>query len=124
MTRAVAIILCMLAWHVVPALCVLGVVAHPCDDGETTRCDTDCDCGPGDTCGHDSDCADDPCSTVVTRPERKENDPTAWAPAPAAVADLSSDGLECPTPAYPDNSAATPFPRKIPYPPSDLPLLI
>lgn len=124
MSRSVAIVLWVFVWHIVPALCVLGVVAHPCDCGETADCESGHDCGPGDPCRHEANCADDPCSTFVIRPEREDNDPTARAQAPTALADFRSDGFDRPTLAHPHSSAVSPLPRKLPYPPSDLPLLL
>ncbi|MEK6675955.1 MAG: hypothetical protein AABZ47_09920 [Planctomycetota bacterium] len=50
---------------VMPALCVGGVLMHPCDCPHTG----DLDHQDKEGCGHESECATDPCGDVVTRPD-------------------------------------------------------
>ena len=118
MTRSAATILCLLVLQVLPALCAAGVLAHPCIRGGTTDCEPD-------AAGHDeANCAEDPCGALVTRPERESPRLAALAKAPAALADSRSRATACCTLNYPNGWAESPPCGHLPYPPSDLPLLL
>ena len=71
---------------VVPALCMAGVLLHPCD------------CGSGSSCAHEMQCESDPCGDDVLRPA-----PVAHAaPTDAAPCALAPAG------ALPSPSATAP----------------
>ena len=53
-----------------PALCVGGVLMHPCDCPHSQ----DADHQEKESCGHEAECATDPCGTVVTRPSDGHDD--------------------------------------------------
>lgn len=48
-----------------PALCVGGMLKHPCACPHAEESDHPEDEG----CGHENDCANDPCGEIVTRPD-------------------------------------------------------
>lgn len=48
-----------------PALCVGGMLTHPCACPHADESDHPEDEG----CGHENDCATDPCGEIVTRPD-------------------------------------------------------
>ncbi|MHC4064177.1 MAG: hypothetical protein ACYSUQ_06550 [Planctomycetota bacterium] len=125
MNRCVAIILCLLVFHVVPALCVSGVLAHPCGCEETAGCDAECEPNPGTCqCQHEADCGDDPCGTVLTKPKSDENDAAALVQPSVAPADLPDDDHRRCTSTGPQVRWES-LPRDaLPYHPSDLPLLL
>ena len=119
----------MIAWvSAVPALCMGGVIVHACD------CPTDaCDDSANesarmpeqkDGCGHESACSNDPCA--IWRAGRAESTTHLemdffLAPIPVGDPDLEAGGL---APAPRALIAETPSMTHLPYPPSDLPLLI
>jgi hypothetical protein len=109
MRSAAAIVLSIWVCVAAPALCTGVVIIHPC------ACD-DC-CG----CEHESTCGDDPCSIVATRNESSSQlqpQLVLVRPLPDHAADVWSPALRV---------ADAPFTLLLmgmPYPPSDVPLLI
>ncbi len=108
-----SILVVVLSVLVVPALCMGGVLLHPCD------------CCHEDDCGHEEACASDPCSEWVVRHDDFAPGFTKTRPAPA--------GQACADPTrIPNEDAfrverrlpAVPSRPMLPFPASDLPLLI
>jgi hypothetical protein len=92
-----------------PALCIGGLLEHPCE------------CCNTDGCSHEA-CPDDPCSTLAAMRHEQHVSPAVWlaavlVPMPAPEPDNSADDF-----------ARGPFEpprcRSLPFPPSDVPLLI
>ena len=52
-----------------PALCVGGVLMHPCECTHSEDADHPEESG----CGHESHCAADPCGDIVTKPDETQN---------------------------------------------------
>jgi hypothetical protein len=107
----------ILAWTLLllPALCTGGWLLHPCDCGSTIGCE------------HEADCSSDPCEIGMARPDSSsqshgESD-AQMASTPAVLDELSNS----PDPGYrgrrPNTSPLTPQ-KALPFPPTDLPLLI
>ena len=70
-----------------PALCVGGVVEHPCD------------CATPGGCSHEGDCDNDPCSGSTARVERQTDDgstPSPVVPLGSACVTVTSDVLAQP----------------------------
>ena len=110
-------VILILAWTVLllPGLCSGGWLLHPCECGSTIACD------------HESDCASDPCEIGIARTdsdsELNSEGASFTAYVPVAAQDLTNtlaSGLGQRRP-----SASAPFAQDgLPFPPSDLPLLI
>ena len=130
MGRLLTISLVLTSLPAVPVLCVAGVVTHACEcfSEALQPCETDCnhetDHGHETRCGHESECPDDPCSIRAVRPHYRSDDVVGLshaAPAagfnPATVKHLLVES---------DFTSGSEFrgAKKLPYPPSDLPLLI
>lgn len=108
----------------VPALCVGGVITHACecDSAPPCTCETDCDHEAG--CGHEGGCPDDPCSIRVIRPERQDKIAiTDYQPA-VSTAILPTLLKQPSIKMVRADARELPGSRKLPFPPSDLPLLI
>ena len=114
MTGRQLIAIAFVTWSLIamPALCVGGVVAHPCD------------CATPGGCIHEGDCDNDPCSVSAARVEKQTND----LGAPGAIA---SAGLACPTVGRDELAQPSlrdvfrpPSGSNLPYRESDIPLLI
>lgn len=101
------------ALAVLPALCTAGVICHACDCGESSEC------------RHECDCSTDPCKQLtIARSERYDHLVTPVVPDHVACP-LSF--MNNPRPVYlelREISAARLFHENLPYPPSDVPLLI
>jgi hypothetical protein len=124
MIRSVAIILCAVMLDVSPRLCATGILTHPCDCAETTGSRPGCDGEPDAACPHEADCADDPCSPLVAKPTRKETKSAAPASAPMVSADMLSDEYGRLAGADRNRRSVSLTSGNLPYPPSDLPLLL
>jgi hypothetical protein len=124
----------LVAWALIgaPALCVAGLIRHPCESAgiacRTTVADCACDADPGDpespNSSHEGDCDQDPCTGLVVRPESPEEFSQSGS-APIAMTetvrcDVALDSLvHTAHRAGPENFAS---PGHIH--PSDLPLLL
>jgi len=124
MIRVVTTCLAAALFLAVPVLCVGGMLEHACDCAEDACCPSECDCDGRSSCGHESGCTEDPCGFRVVRSER-HNGHAALASHAAA----SSTILLTPvTPLAARSVCAGACPRldgiHLPFPSSDLPLLI
>lgn len=100
----------------VPALCFGGLLPH------------ECDCGPGGTemeCEHEDSCSEDPCEPITVSQDRDSwsllDIDVSWVPVAVVPRDLELGSARWTW------SARPPLPpdrRNLPYPQSDLPLLI
>lgn len=74
MSRMLTISVVLGSFLAVPALCMGGVITHACE------CDSEfpCMCGTGceheSECGHEGGCPDDPCGIRTVRSERQRDD--------------------------------------------------
>lgn len=124
MVRILTIYAVAASFLVVPALCMGGVITHACEcDSEIERTG-DADCGHETGCGHEGACPEDPCGIEVLRPEHHGDDiVTISQPAGSttilliAVTQSSVQTKHAGTEEWPGG-------KKLPFPPSDLPLLI
>ncbi len=108
----------------VPALCMGGVLTHACECASESPCPCEAGCEHDSGCGHEGECPDDPCSIRVIRPERRaDNVVTVSQPAIStpiilsAVTLPSAQGVRASAREWPNG-------KKLPFPSSDLPLLI
>ena len=114
-----------------PALCVAGLLEHPCAP-EGKHCqDTDApdcsheepDCPHDGGCSHESDCESDPCSTMVFGRERTSDDGPLVSLDAVAAAQWTEHSVQVlGSTRIPDNVATDSV--QIPTHPSDIPLLI
>ena len=108
----------------VPALCMGGVITHACEceSDFPCTCETDCDHETG--CGHEGGCPEDPCSIRVIRPERQDDLVVTVSQLAVSTAILCTP-LEQPSiQTVRADTSELPGTKKLPFPPSDLPLLI
>lgn len=102
------------AWAllVLPALCTGGAVGHSCD------------CSVASSCPHETDCPSDPCSQLTLVRAQRGNEVVLAGPTPVAYPSLC---VILPQPFSAESAdrvfEATAQPT-LPYPPSDVPLLI
>lgn len=136
MRGIVAIAVAVGALLVLPALCISGLIIHPCEcaDALEGKCEAGCAHEPdggheshGDHesgCGHESECSDDPCTNLFVRYERLGDDFDAApdAAAPCFVSDLTS--AQRGTQVARRENVCWPDSRTLPIPISDVPLLI
>ena len=107
-----------------PVLCVGGVISHACHCDSETACACQSDCEQETDCGHEGGCPDDPCSIRIARPERQDDDSAAVA-QPAAWTTIIPATVKQPWVASPwAGTLDWPGVLKLPFPPSDRPLLI
>jgi hypothetical protein len=119
----------LIAWvAMVPALCLGGVLVHPCEcpvEGcEDSANELGCVPEEKDGCGHESSCSGDPCAMLrVGQTAFAADLEMTLFVAPISIhdADIEIDRL---AQAPGVRSAETPPRTSLPYPPSDLPLLI
>lgn len=108
------------------ALCAGGVISHPCDS----------DCAPitgqhnpaddGQGCDHEEGCASDPCSRMLFRSEQRY-DSTDLAPAPQSsplplTCNSPPKNLRAPADLF--DASRPPGGPRLPFPSSDVPLLL
>lgn len=108
----------------VPALCMGGVITHACDCASETACNCQADCDHDSGCGHESGCSDDPCSIQVVRTDRQG--PEVVTVSSHAIPATFVHSID--TQPSPQTVCACVRERfggdTLPFPPSDLPLLI
>ena len=124
MSRVVAISVAVGLFLILPALCVGGLITHPCDRADMPRANSEPGCEHESDCHHDSTCPDDPCSNVVTRSNRRgvDGNPTLQSPAPCVTSGTIPVQGACL--AFQCEGLATTHLKNLPFPHSDIPLLI
>ena len=130
MSRILAISVALGPLLVLPALCMGGIIAHECacDTGPShpaePLCRSDHNCGHHPGHGHERGCAEDPCNITAVRPVRGVG-VVLDAPQPATWAQTGRGGDEPPVAV---STVAGANPRlgykNLPFPLSDLPLLV
>ena len=105
-----------LAWTLLllPALCTGGWLLHPCD------------CGSAIGCEHETDCDSDPCEIGLARSDswsQNHVDESATASAPVLLDDASRN-LDLGQLGHRPHASSRAFKKALPFPPTDLPLLI
>lgn len=130
MVRPIAKILMVFWVAVVPALCMGGAIVHPCDPTAGACMDlagrTDCPQDPSDGCGHEDSCSTDPCGSfkAVKASGGSDVEPAlsiAWPHiGDAALSSMTqAERVKAST-----SASESPPDAHLPFPPSDLPLLI
>ncbi|MFQ5463667.1 MAG: hypothetical protein ACE5E5_13705 [Phycisphaerae bacterium] len=113
-----------------PTLCVGGVIAHACSCAAeaTCHCSVDCEheCGREHQggCGHEGGCPDDPCSMRVVRPERHDDGSVTVSRFAITATLIEADVKQSKAETVFPGLLKLPCTRKLPFPRSDLPLLI
>ncbi len=107
-----------------PALCAGGMLAHPCGGDASSGGECGHDCGHDSGCRHGGDCADDPCGGLIARPEWREGGPSVMPPTSTVLADLLVIDALGHTPASPPVWPESGHRPNLPFPYSDIPLLI
>ena len=109
---------------VVPALCIGGVITHACECASEFACACNTGCEHESGCGHESGCADDPCGIRVVRPVRRGDD-VVTVSTPAIFTTIISTNLNTRSAQMVDaGTYESPGDKRLPFPSSDLPLLI
>jgi len=119
--KLAATIICAWTLQGLPLLCGAGLVSHSCEP--------DCGCthvhdGEPAGCGHEQDCPDDPCSGLSVGGERtvRSNESIFLIAPYFACVGVSAELAELVTHvAIPRKAQESP---NLPFPPSDVPLLI
>lgn len=107
-----------------PALCMGGAITHACECGSEPLCGCDTECDHEDGCGHEGGCPDDPCSIRVIRPERQDEIViTDYQPA-VSTAILAAPMMQPSVQTARADAREMRGSKQLPFPPSDLPLLI
>ena len=105
----------------VPALCVGGLIEHPCGCGG----ESDIECQDEDTCQDEDSCTGDPCDTIVRTNDQEGQRNLELASQQVLVAVLTLDAE--PASVRWSWSSRPPLPPSrwnLPYPQSDRPQLI
>lgn len=110
-------VILMLAWTLLllPALCTGGWLLHPCDCGSTIGCE------------HEEDCPSDPCETGLARPDSRSqgyDEGSASTASSSIVIEHFAKTLEPDASGRRISTYRLAFQDGLPFPPSDLPLLI
>ena len=124
MIKILAIFVAVASFLVVPALCMGGVIKHACEcASETARaCETEGEHESG--CGHEGGCLDDPCSVRVVRPERQSDDVVTVSQPEVSTTIILTTVCQPSTRMVRAGTHEWTGGRKLPFPSSDLPLLI
>ncbi len=120
MMRVITIVAVSSSLLIVPVLCLSGVVMHTCDCTTATVCNMGADCGHEYGCGHESSCADDPCSFCVVRIERQGDDVVSVSPSTIILSAVTQASIQTARAGVHEWIGG----RYLPFPSSDLPLLI
>lgn len=107
-----------------PWFCSAGVITHACECSEIAGCSHDTDCGHEFGCRHEGGCPEDPCSSVFTRAERQGDD--VYAPGQGSstcLAVVDDDVRRFSKANWAGNVVLSQLPN-LPFPLSDIPLLI
>ena len=128
MVRPIAKMLMVFWVALVPALCLGGAIVHPCDPTAGACIDpagrTDCPQEPRDGCGHENSCSNDPCGSfkAIRASSGSDLELALWMAWPhvgdAALAPMTqAERVKA-------SASESPPDAQLPFPPSDLPLLI
>lgn len=122
--RITAVVFTLWALLATPALCMGGVITHVCECAADPTCTCEPGCGEESGCQHESGCSDDPCNIIVARSERQGNDVVAvFQPATGSSTLLCVDEQKLARRFRADVYESS-HRKNLPFPCSDLPLLI
>jgi len=129
--RYFAILIVSWAFCGMPALCVAGVLEHPCaphqgHDKETEHPDCPHEepgCPHDDDCGHESDCASDPCSSTIVGRERLNHEGPSLLLQPVTIPQSANTFVAASRLLHIARDMASEM-VQVPTHPSDVPLLI
>lgn len=127
----VAVIVASWALLALPLICTGGYLTHACEcvvETEADCCTDACGCGEGadESCNHETECGQDPCGAdVITRHDDASTAMSqALAQSVVLVATVQAETLGL----SPDATVSPPrrhaAGKQLPFPESDLPLLI
>lgn len=121
----ISVLLVAWATQIAPALCVAGVLIHPCQCSERAGGEHTDDCDHETGCSHEGNCAADPCEDNYLRVERQCDDGNfvggfALCLPDRLTDDANRDGIE----PFQRGPASFPVGICLPFSPSDVPLLI
>jgi hypothetical protein len=99
-----------------PSLCMAGLLSHPCAHGEERA-----------QCGHEEDCPADPCDVAMVHPSNPDN--RIVGSRASQISGPVCAGAYRAVPAEPEGGRSRPCDRSppmvaLPFPASDVPLLI
>ena len=107
-----------------PWFCSAGVITHACECSEIAGCSHDSDCEHEFGCRHEGNCPEDPCGSVFTRAERQGDDVNEPGKAPSTCLAVVDDDVQRFSGAdRAENVVRSQLPN-LPFPLSDIPLLI
>ena len=124
MCRMLSISVAVGSFVILPALCVGGLITHACDFADMPGCNSEPGCEHESDCHHESTCSDDPCDNMVTRSNRPgvDGNPTSQSPTPCVTSDTIPAQGACLT--FQCKDLTTTYLKNLPFPHSDIPLLI
>ena len=128
MVRPITKLLIVSWMALVPALCMGGAIVHPCDPAagacRNPASRTDCPQEPAGGCGHENSCSNDPCAGFkAVKASGGSDADMALSIAWLAIEDAASATLTK-METFQAFGCEPPPDAKLPFPPSDLPLLI
>ena len=106
----------------VPTLCVSGLITHACECVDVLASPCDPGCGHEAGCHHENGCSDDPCSTPVVRNQRPRDGVDTTPPSPVPCVAFNTGPRSDQT--IRSEGRTSSRPQGLPFPPSDIPLLI
>ena len=107
-----------------PWLCVAGLVTHECDCVRRHGCEQESDRDHDHGCRHEGNCPDDPCAVFAVRSERQRDD--VWASVQICIVCCTVQSVTTHSGRFTIQARLleSPCTVNLPYPTSDIPLLI
>jgi len=127
--RVLNLVVACWALQISPALCLAGVLTHPCNPNEDRTCATSCHSKPdrdlpvSGSCSHEDNCNADPCQdspVVKDGGDHSLGDATSLAALPG----FTAPGISLARHDIQTNSNGPPNRPRLPLHQSDLPLLL
>ncbi|HNO77510.1 MAG TPA: hypothetical protein PKN33_05560 [Phycisphaerae bacterium] len=129
------LILACWALQISPALCLAGVISHPCDPAANDTCQHENQTSdrslesdhpanePDGSCSHEDDCSADPCQQVAATNNARVDSPHEQIPVLVAIGSETC-AIDSTLPSTLIHTAPSPHRLCLPAHASDLPLLI
>ena len=130
MKRFATILAAVWALAFVPTLCMGGLLPHGCDRAAASGCEHESNLSHESEpshetdCSHESDCSADPCAQIAVCKNLRSNDYEIVFLTLAACDASFSAGLTNRFPDSPQKVSVPPLRINLPFPVSDVPLLI
>ena len=131
MARYGAILLVVWALVGLPTLCIAGALPHDCACGDSRASaePSDCTheqphCSHNGACNHESDCGSDPCSKLTASRPEQYNDVAETVPLVVACPSFAASVSQRASLNVRESFSERVPGKNLPYPSSDLPLLI